>query len=71
MSCPICSTDNGRLLREALWDVPVGVPLLATLLPFLVLAVLIASIRWLVVGTVPERALEAVALPRGDDEPAS
>jgi hypothetical protein len=71
MSCPICSTENGRLLREALGDVPVGVPLLATLLPFFVCAILVASIKWLFADTVHDRALEAAASRRGNDEPAS
>jgi hypothetical protein len=48
MSCPVCASEAGRALREALQSGPVAIPLLATVGPFVVLAVIVAWVRFIV-----------------------
>jgi hypothetical protein len=43
--CPICSTENGRILRQALWDAPIALSLAAVLLPFLALVAIALVVR--------------------------
>jgi hypothetical protein len=43
--CPICSTENGRLLRQALWDGPIALSMAAVLLPFVALALVVVGVR--------------------------
>jgi len=63
MFCPFCSSDSGRALREALGDAPIAISLFATLLPFLILAVLVAWTRWLVSTAMQGRPIEPNGAP--------
>jgi hypothetical protein len=46
MCCPICSTDAGRALREALLNGPIVVALAATVGPFAVLGLILGWAHW-------------------------
>ena len=69
MSCPVCSSDAGRALRDALADGPVALSLLATLLPFAALAVVVRWVQALIpITESPHGKRDAGRYDCGDDE---
>jgi hypothetical protein len=67
MGCPICSSTSGHALREALGEVPVAHSLLATALPFVILAVIVAWLKSLIPMRAQAKRIDGGSRQGGND----